>query len=138
MKKLIVLFLCGIYLVLTSGMVMYTHLCKGVIQETSFATKGQENKKTCSFCSTKKQIQQNGQGDCCQEEARVVQLKEDIVLSDTFFFFAKLFGDGVPARYFGAVFETDFPHPKPAINLDIALNRPTKHPLYILHNVYRL
>lgn len=142
MKKSLVIFLSVFYLVLASGFTQYSHLCKEMASKMySFTnTQNQNQDKPCPICSKKDKDLKEKKKGCCQHEAQFVKVDDSVKKQNSFDFSVKFFGDAIPNKMLGAVFDVE------TILSDTEKNTysysskvPIQgNPLYILHCVYRI
>lgn len=138
MKRLFIIFLSLLYVVMSSGFTTYTHFCKGKQQGTALYN-GDQFDGPCPICLAKdKKLKEKKKG-CCKHEAKAVKTDNLTKNDQSFKFASKLWGDTIPNRTIGALF--DFP--LITKDLENPNNLSSKipirsNPLFILHCVYRI
>ena len=142
MKKLLVIFLSLFYLALASGFAQYVYLCKGMASKVySFTNTQEQNQdKPCSLCSAKDKDLKEKKKNCCKNEAKLVKVNDSIKKQFNFDFSVKFWGDAIPNKMLGAVFDVESILLKTEKNTTYSSSKvPIQgNPLYILHCVYRI
>ncbi|WP_423737987.1 hypothetical protein [Chitinophaga caseinilytica] len=142
MKKIFVIFLSVLYVVLASGFTRYAHVCKRMaIQTFSLTDSGQQDTdRPCPICASKEKDLIKKKKGCCQHEAKLVKVDEGIKKYAGSDLSVKFWGDAVPNKTLGTVFDltsvtgtsqSSFPHP-------LSQFPARGNPLYILHCTYRI
>ncbi|WP_316747038.1 HYC_CC_PP family protein [Pedobacter gandavensis] len=76
MKKLLSLFLCLLFLIVSTGFTTSAHICKGVKQETRIFSKEHQD-QVCPVCALKNK-QQTKKDNCCKHEKEQVKLADKV------------------------------------------------------------
>lgn len=142
MKKLFVIFLSLCYLVLSSGFTRYAHLCKGTASRTYSLSNTQPDGKDrpCPICSAKEKGLKDQKKNCCKHESKLLKVDDGVKKYNNFDFSVKFWGDAIPYKMLGAVFELAAVAPGTKKNTAYSSTKvPIQgNPLYILHCVYRI
>jgi len=142
MKKLLVLFISFFYLAMAAGFTKYTHLCKGT--ETQFfsfsSTVDKKSDKPCPICAAKEKGLEVKKKDCCQQSTQLAKVDEGVKKHFNFDFSVKFWGDAIPNKMLGAVFDYSLPVFETQKTTSFYSNKisPQGNPLYILNCVYRI
>lgn len=128
------------YLMLSTGFSQYMHLCMTTdVQQYSLIGLQIGSDDPCPLCTSLEQGLAQQKDDCCKLEMTQLRTDELAKTNPHFDFTVKIWGDIIPNRMLGAVF-------------DPAAERASKHlyststppslieqnPLYIFHCVYRI
>lgn len=140
MKRLFVIFLSLVYLVLSSGFAQYTHLCKGTTsKQVSLTNIIQDSKLPCALCASKEKGLDKKKKNCCKIKIQIFKTDKASSKQAGFDFSVKIWGDVIPNRTLGAVFD------KLSIVNDSNYNTYSSvkilfrnNPLYILLCIYRI
>lgn len=137
MKKIFVILFSFFYLVIASGFTTYTHICKGLVQQTSMNTT-LSSEGSCGFCSKTKISTSKTQENCCKEKVEVVKIKSDVKASSFKVIKLNPLSDAIFHRYIGAVFDTTTIKQIPTIFFGLYHFKAKDIPLYIKYCVYRI
>lgn len=137
MKRLIVLFLSMLYVVMSSGFTMYTHFCDGVKQGRGFSVNEQLPDRPCSICAAKKKQQKKKKG-CCKHQSELVKVTDSAKKTTNQNFCLKVWGEAIPNRTLGAVFDIHFENELNTVYTAPADIPTPGNPIYILNCVYRI
>lgn len=143
MKKIIVIFLSVAYLVLSSGITQYQHICKGMaiklysLTNTSYQDTGN---KPCPICSAKEKGLKQKKKGCCEHKSKLVTVNENVKKHSVFSLSINFWGNAIPNKMLGTVFERISSIPEAGKSLHyFSYGIPIEgNPLYILHCVYRI
>jgi len=141
MKKAVVIFLSLLYLVLSSGFTQYKHFCKGTaVERISLTDTQQQNPdKPCPICTSKEKGLSSKKKDCCKHQSQLVKVDNGIKKQSHFDFSIKFWGEAIPNKTLGALFDTTFVPTSEKQTAYIATKVPVRgNPLFILHCVYRI
>lgn len=142
MKKSLVIFLSFFYLILASGFIQYTHLCKEMTSKVySFTnTQNQNQDKPCPICSKKDKDLKDKKKDCCQHEVKFVKVDDSVKKQSNFDFSVKFLGDTIPNKTLGTVFDAETILSNTPKNTAYSSSKVSiqSNPIYILHCVYRI
>ncbi|SHF69441.1 HYC_CC_PP family protein [Pedobacter caeni] len=136
MKRLFSLFLCTLFLTVSTGFTASAHFCKGIKQEIRLFPDDHQN-KVCPVCVIKSK-QKTKKDNCCKHEKEQIKLTEKvekIAQQQSLFKFSgetALYHPPLPAfDWTAAAVEQNVP----AFDFSSPKERPA---LYILHCVYRI
>jgi len=142
MKKLAVILFSTLYLVLSTGFTQYTHVCKTMaVKLYSLSSTAQENPtEPCPICMAKEKDLKSKKQGCCKHEVKVVKVDEGLKKQNHSDLSVKFWGDAIPAKQLGAVFEhaftPDFCQPNPHF---LSSKAPKQgNSIYILNCIYRI
>ncbi|AIM36946.1 hypothetical protein KO02_09765 [Sphingobacterium sp. ML3W] len=140
MKKILVILLSMVYLVLSSGFTQYAHLCKGTAMMQISLTNINDNPNSpCAICVAKEKGLDKKKKDCCKIEAQVFKTDEAAKKQSSFKFSVKFWGDAIPNRTLGAVFDKGLLLTASNHNYYSSAKIPLfNRPLYILNCIYRI
>lgn len=143
MKKLFVIFLSMLYLVLSTGFIQYSHMCKGMAVKLYSLTNSNthaDSDKPCPICTAKEKGLKNKKKDCCKHDAKIVKVDDSFYKKSNLDLSVKFWGEAIPNNMLGAVFDASF--------ISLETEKTTSYlsskvpiganPLYILHCVYRI
>lgn len=134
MKRLLSLFLCLLFLIVSTGFTTTAHICKGVKQEMRLFSKEHQN-QVCPVCALKNK-QKTKKDNCCKHEKDQVKLADKVQKVAQQEHLLKFSGEAVrylhPANT--SIWNTKLESQKTdAFYFSIPLKQP---PFYILHCVY--
>lgn len=136
MKRLLNLFLCILFLSVSTGFTASAHFCKGIKQEIRFFPDDHQN-KVCPVCVIKTN-QKTKKDNCCKHEKEQIKLTEKvekISQQQSLFKFSGetiLYQHSLPT-FDGSSISTELK--VPSFYFSSPKERP---PLYVLHCVYRI
>jgi hypothetical protein len=136
MKRLFSLFLCILFLTVSTGFTASAHFCKGIKQEIQFFPDDHQN-TVCPVCVIKTK-QKTKKDNCCKHEKEQIKLTEKvekISQQQNLFKFSGetvLYQHPLPA-FDGSSISTELK--VPPFYFSSLKERP---PLYVLHCVYRI
>ncbi|MDM1046697.1 HYC_CC_PP family protein [Sphingobacterium hotanense] len=142
MKKLFVIFLSMLYLVLSTGFIQYSHMCKGMAVKLYSLTNSNthaDSDKPCPICSNKNKELKGKKKGCCKHETKIVKVDNAAHKYSGFDLSVKFWGEAIPNETLGALFEFSGIYPEPSKPTYLSTKIPIRgNPLYILHCVYRI
>ncbi|MBB2150042.1 HYC_CC_PP family protein [Pedobacter gandavensis] len=136
MKRLFSLFLCLLFLIVSTGFTTSAHICKGVKQEIRLFSKAQKD-QVCPVCALKNQ-QRTKKKNCCKHEKDQVKLADKVQKIAQQETLLKFSGEAV--LYLHPANTTIWDDQLSAVKTDtLYFSSPLKSPpFYILHCVYRI
>ncbi|MEN5055504.1 HYC_CC_PP family protein [Sphingobacterium kitahiroshimense] len=140
MKKLFVIFLSFVYLILSSGFAQYAHFCMGTATKEVTLTNINHNTNTpCAICASKEKGLEKKKKNCCKVETQIFKTDKASSKQAGFDFSLKIWGDVIPNRTLGAVFDK-LSITNVSNNPHYLSDRifPRTNPLYIFHCIYRI
>lgn len=136
MKRLFSLFLCLLFLIVSTGFTTSAHICKGVKQEIRLFSKEHQD-QVCPVCALKSK-QKTKKDNCCKHEQNQVKLADKVQKIANQESLMKFSGEAVlylhPAK--ATVWNEQLNTSKAEfVHASCPLKSP---PFYILHCVYRI